>query len=258
MTARWRLALCCLALVVLLPAVWHVAAALPAFGYPTSRYGATVNAVAPALRNVSNMVAAVNFDVRGIDTLGEECMLLCAVTGAVVLLRGTRGEARTDRAGRVPGRAAEGRADATVLVCRTMATVMLLFGIYVSVHGTITPGGGFQGGVIAASGLLLIYLGDGYEAWRRTVHSPVFALLEGGGALLFVGCAGLPLIRGHAALENLLPLGSWKDMFSGGLMVVVNFAVALSVTGSFAILLVEFLEETRAPGDDVVLDEEDR
>lgn len=257
MTARWRLALCCLALVVLIPAVWHVAAALPPFGYPISLYGQTVNVVAPALRNVSNMVAVVNFDVRGIDTLGEECMLLCAVTGAVVLLRGGRGEDRTERAGRVPGRGVNDRADATVLVCRTMATIMLLFGIYVTLHGTATPGGGFQGGVIAASGLLLIYLGDGYEAWRRTVHSPAFALLEGGGALLFVACAGLPLVRGHAALENLLPLGTWKDVFAGGTMVVVNFAVALSVTGSFTILLVEFLEETRAAPDGPVADEED-
>lgn len=258
MTARWRLLLCCLALIALGPAVWHVAAALPAFGYPTSPYGPTVNAVAPALRNVSNMVAAVNFDVRGIDTLGEECMLLCAVTGAVVLLRGARGEGRAEQAGRVPGRAVEDRADATVLVCRTMATVVLLFGAYVAVHGTVTPGGGFQGGVIAASSLLLIYLGDGYAAWRKLVRSPVFALLEGGGALLFVACAGLPLVRGHAALENVLPLGTWKDMFSGGLMVVANFAVALSVRGSFAVLLVEFLEETRAPQDDPVPDEEER
>ena len=83
-------------------------------------------------------------------------------------------------------------------------------------------------------------------------------MLEGGGALLYVLAAGLPLLRGHPALENLLPLGSWKDMFSGGLIVIVNFAVALSVTGSFAILLVEFLEETRAPQDDPLPDEEDR
>ncbi len=258
MTVRWRLALCCLALVVLLPAVWHVAAALPPFGFATSLYGPSVNALAPAARNVSNMVAAVNFDVRGIDTLGEECMLLCAVTGAVVLLRGSRGEDMSGRAGHVPGRPVNDRADATVIVCRTMATMVLLFGIYVTLHGTVTPGGGFQGGVIAASGLLLIYLGDGYEAWRRTVHSPIFAALEGGGALLFVACAGLPLIRGHAALQNLLPLGTWKDLFSGGLMVIVNVAVALSVTGSFALLLVEFLEETRAPQDGPVPDEEDR
>ena len=257
MNARWRLALCCLALIVLAPAAWHVAVALPAFGHPTSLYGTTVNALAPALRNVGNMVAAVNFDIRGIDTLGEECMLLGAVTGAVVLLRGGRGEGKADRAGRVPGRTINGRADATVLVCRTMATVMLLFGAYVSLHGTVTPGGGFQGGVIAASGLLLVYLGDGYDAWRDMVPSPVFAVIEGGGALLFVACAGLPLVRGHAALENLLPLGGWKDMFSGGLMVMANLAVALSVTGSFAVLLVEFLEETRAPQDDPVPDEEE-
>ena len=93
MTPRWRSALLGLAEICLAPAVWRVAAALPAFGEPTEQYGPAVNRLGPPLRHVSNMVSAVNFDIRGIDTLGEKFMLLCAVTGAVVLLRGARGAA---------------------------------------------------------------------------------------------------------------------------------------------------------------------
>ena len=37
-------------------------------------------------------MSAVNFDYRSFDTLGEEFMLVCAVTGVVVVLRGNRGE----------------------------------------------------------------------------------------------------------------------------------------------------------------------
>ena len=258
MTTRWRLALLVLALIVLAPAVWHVAMALPVFGEPASLYGITVNAIAPASRHVANMVAAVNFDVRGFDTLGEECMLLCAVTGAVVLLRGSRGENGGEQAGRLPGRPLADRADATVIVCRIAGTLTLLFGVYVAAHGTVTPGGGFQGGVIAASGLLLLYLGEGYEGWRAMMHAPLLAFLEGGGAFLFVAAAAVPLAMGHPALANLLPLGRYKDLFSGGLMLVVNAGVALSVAGSFALLLLEFMEETRAPADDPVPDEEEK
>ena len=253
-----RLVLLALALSVLVPAVARVASALPEFGAPTSPYGQAVNALLPDLRHVTNMVAAVNFDVRGIDTLVEECMLLCAVTGATVLLRGARGERGSERAGRVPGRPVTERADATVLVCRVAATLTLLLGLSVALHGMTTPGGGFQGGVIAASGLLLLYLGEGYAGWRALLHAPVLAVLEGGGAVLFVLVAALPLLMGYPALQNLLPLGQLKDLYSGGLMVVVNAAVALSVTGSFALLLLEFLEETRAPADDPIPDEEDR
>lgn len=254
MNERARLALLCLAFAALAPGVWHVAAALPAFGAPTSLYGQTVNALLPHARTVSNMVAAVNFDVRGIDTLGEESMLLGAVTGAVVLLRGSRGEDRAGHAARVPGRNPVDRADATVLVCRIAGTVTLVFGLYVSLHGTVTPGGGFQGGVICASALLLVYLGDGYDAWRSVARAPTLALIEGGGALVFVAAAGLPLLAGHAALANLLPFGTWRDPFSGGTMLVGNGAVSLAVTGSFGLLLLEFMEETRAPADDEVLE----
>ena len=111
MTPRWRSALLGLAGICLAPAVWRVAAALPAFGKPTEQYGPAVNRLGPPLRHVSNMVSAVNFDIRGIDTLGEEFMLLCAVTGAVVLLRGARGEDLSAKAGRLEGRAVIGRAE---------------------------------------------------------------------------------------------------------------------------------------------------
>ncbi|MBV8972854.1 MAG: hypothetical protein JO290_11240, partial [Sphingomonadaceae bacterium] len=150
-----RRVLLALALAVLAVAAWRVAGALPMFGSATP-YGQAVNALIPDARGVSNMVAAVNFDVRGIDTVGEEAMLVAAIVGAVVLLRGSRGEGTTDRAVRVPGRALEPRADATALVCRIGAVVTLVFGLYMALHGTVTPGGGFQGGAVVASGLLLV------------------------------------------------------------------------------------------------------
>ncbi|HEX7370986.1 MAG TPA: MnhB domain-containing protein [Rhodanobacteraceae bacterium] len=257
MNPRVRLALLALAFIVLAPAAAFVILGMPPLGEPLSLYGSTVNALAPKLRHVSNMVAAVNYDIRGIDTLGEESMLLCAVTGAVMLLRGRRGEDMSERAGRVPGRAIVRRSDATVLLCRFFATVLFLFGVNMILHGTVTPGGGFQGGVVAASSLMLLYLGEGYTPWRRIVRSPLMAALEGGGALAFVLCAALPLGWGHAALQNTLPLGTFRNLFSGGLMLVVNDVVGVAVFGSFGALLLEFMEETRSPQDDSMPDEED-
>lgn len=235
------------ALVVLAIAAAQVILAMPAFGHPWSQYGTTVNALAPMLRNVSNMVAAVNFDVRAIDTLGEESMLICAVTATVILLRGRRGEGMSGGAGHLPGREWLERSDATVLVCRLTATTLFLYGVYVVLHGTVTPGGGFQGGAIAASSFILIYLGEGYRVSRDLLHSELLAAVEGFGGLVFAMAAMVPLAFGYAAAQNVLPLGTWKDPYSGGLMVVMNAAVGVAVIGSFGVLLVEFLEETRAP-----------
>jgi multicomponent Na+:H+ antiporter subunit B len=250
-TPRWRTLLLVLAGLVILPGVWRVAMALPPFGAPTSPYGQAVNALVPSLRHVSNMVSAVNFDVRGFDTLGEEFMLLCAVTGTVLILRGGRGEDRRAKAGRIAGRALEPRSDATVLICRMFGVFTLVFGFYVTLHATATPGGGFQGGVVVASGLLLVYLGEGYRGWRRIARAPVLDGLEGGGALLFALAGLLPVVLGRAYLENVLPLGTVKDILSGGLMLVENVGVAFAVAGGFAMIMVEFMEETRATQSEV-------
>jgi multicomponent Na+:H+ antiporter subunit B len=242
----WRLPALAFSGAVLVPAASSVIAAMPPFGEHISPYGEAVNAIVPAARHVSNMVAAVNFDLRALDTLGEESMLLCAVTGTVVLLRGSRGEGAARGALKLPGRAVAQRADATVLVCRFAILLLLFFGIYVVLHGLITPGGGFQGGVIVASSLLLLYLGEGYAVWRSVVLSKALSSLEGAGALLFVLAGAIPLAVGKAAFQNSLPLGTFRDLYAGGSMVVINIAVGCAVSGGIALILLEFMEETRA------------
>lgn len=244
MSPRVRLVLLCIAGLVLCIALSHMIPAMPRFGEPVAtRYADAVNEIGPRSRHVSNEVSAVNFDFRGIDTLGEEYMLLGAVTGAVLLLRGSRGERSRDAPH--PGRTTEPRSDAVVLLSRLLGPLILLFGFYVALHATVTPGGGFQGGVIAASGLLLVYVGDGYVTWRALVQSKVLDVLEGAGALIFALAALVPMFLGEAALTNILPLGTLGTIDSGGLMLVENVGVFLAVGSGFAQLFIEFLEETR-------------
>lgn len=247
MTPRVRLALLALALLCLVVPAWRVAAHMPRFGGHPMPYGDAINRDATRERHVTNMVTAVNFDYRGFDTVGEEFMLLCAVTGTVMLLRGKRGEREDAAPERLRGRAAVQRADSTVLIGRLFGAVVVLYGIYVALHATVTPGGGFQGGAVVASGLLLLYLGEGYEGWRRLVRSRAADACEGGGAAAFALCGFAPMLTGAAFLQNVLPYGQVKGMLSGGLMQVENAGVALAVAGGFVVLFIEFLEETREP-----------
>ena len=252
MSARARLILFALAVLVLAPAAFRLAGAMPTFGAHALPYGDAINADAPRERRVTNAVTAVNFDYRGFDTLGEEFMLLAAVTGTVVLLRGSRGEGLSSEPGAVGGRVIPPRTDAAVLVSRVLAPVTLVFGLYVSIHATTTPGGGFQGGVITATSLLLVYLGEGYAVWRRIVRSEMLVWFEGGGALLFALMGAAPLLAGLAFASNVLPLGTMRSALSGGTMFVDNLGVTFAVFGSFSLVFVEFMEETRRyePGDD--------
>jgi multicomponent Na+:H+ antiporter subunit B len=250
-----RKILLALAALVTLPGVWRVATALPGLGTAASPYGRAVNALLPDMRHVSNMVSAINFDVRGFDTIGEEFMLLAAVAGTVLLLRGGRGEDRADRGGRIGGRAVVPRSDAVVLIARIGGPFTFIFGVYVALHAMATPGGGFQGGVVIASSLLLIYLGEGYGRWRQLVREHVLDAVEGGGAFLFVVAGLIPVALGERFLANVLPYGTIKDMMSGGLMLVENAGVTLAVAGGFGTVLVEFMEETRATEAEIAAEE---
>ena len=252
MTARARIVMFVLAVFVLAPAAFRLAGAMPTFGAHPLPYGDAINEAAPKERHVTNAVTAVNFDYRGFDTLGEEFMLLAAVTGTVVLLRGSRGEGLSTEPGTVEGRAIPPRTDAAVLVSRVLAPITLVFGLYVSIHATTTPGGGFQGGVIVATSLLLVFLGETYSGWRRIVRSEWLDWCEGGGALLFALVASAPLLAGLAFATNVLPFGALKSALSGGTMFVDNIGVTFAVFGSFSLVFVEFMEETRGqkPGDD--------
>lgn len=254
MSERLRLSLFWMAIAVLTPLSLTVILSMPGLGDHPAKLGAIINHLAPAARHVANAISAVNFDFRGFDTIGEEFMLVAAVTGTVVLLRGSRGEDLEDRPGTVEERRIIRRDEGMVLICRILAPIVLVNGIYVSLHATTTPGGGFQGGVICASAFLLVYFGEGYRPWRAVARSRLMDALEASGALLFILTAALPWFKGLPFATNVLPLGDMKSALSGGSMVVENIGVACAVTGSFVLIFIEFLEETRA----FDLDEQER
>lgn len=240
-----RLFLAGLAALPLIAGMVSVARHMPPFAHHAIAYGQQINTWAPIDRHITNIVSAVNFDYRAFDTLGEEFMLLSAVTGVTVLLRGQRGESAGSRPGRLPGRPIYPRSEAAILLGRWMAPLLFLFAIYVGLHAMTTPGGGFQGGVLLASALLLVYLGDSYGAWRRMTRASLFDALEGGGTVLYAVAGFLPMLWGAVYLQNLLPMGHLRSLLSGGLMLILNAGVFCAVAGGFTGLFVEFVEEMR-------------
>ncbi|MFJ2002751.1 MnhB domain-containing protein [Streptomyces chartreusis] len=209
---------------------------LPHFGGDRHPYGD--RAVHASLdRHTANTIASVNFDQRAFDTLGETTILFAAVVGCVVLLRQTRDEHRARPA---PAAVAPPVRRYALLVL----PVALLVGLYVIGHGQLSPGGGFQGGVVAATSLHLLYLGADYRALERI--RPV-GLFEVGDALsasayLVTGLAGL--IGGTAFLANtLLPYGTFNTLSSGGTVPLLNAAVGMEVACAVVVLLARFLDQ---------------
>jgi len=213
---------------------WGVAG-LPDFGHYRGPYGYVLNAVAQPERHVTNVVSATVFDFRGFDTLGEEFILFAAVMGVALLLRDVRDEHG--------GQRDEVRGDALRLVGLGFVAALFVLGLYVVAHGPITPGGGFQGGVVLASAFALVYLAGEYHGYRKLVPTPAVDFVEGTGAGAYAVIGLVSLLLGTAYLHNFGPLGTSGTLASGGTISMLNIASALEVSAAFVLLFTEFLEE---------------
>ncbi|MFF8772594.1 MnhB domain-containing protein [Kitasatospora sp. NPDC015120] len=235
MSAAARLRLFLFGAAVLAAALIAAATGLPAFGGPDHPYGE--RAVAAGLaRRTANIVSSVNFDQRAFDTLGEESILFASVLGASMLLRLARDEHRSRPA-------AEPVLPTTRLFGATLLPVTVLVGGYVVAHGQLSPGGGFQGGVVLATALHLAYVAADYRALRRV--RPLAALdvadALAAGAFAALGLVGLAAGAGY--LANTLPLGTFNQLSSGGLVPVINAVVGVEVASGVIVVLAHFLDQ---------------
>ncbi|HIE48428.1 TPA: sodium:proton antiporter [Candidatus Bipolaricaulota bacterium] len=122
-------------------------------------------------------------------------------------------------------------------VARIILPLVLIFGAYVIMHGHLTPGGGFQGGAVAASAVALLVITFGSQRWKRIKGSLSF--LEDLGAVAFVALGFLGI--GYTFFRNVLagtgglfgapvPFGpnpGWLN--TGGTLPLMNWAVGLKV-----------------------------
>jgi len=220
-------------------AVLLVAALLkaPSGGREQHPYGDAAIAASVSLRHTPNVVSSLTFDQRGFDTLGEEFLLFASVLGAVVLLRPEPGE----RSGPVSD--APEPLDAVRLMGALLLPVVTLVGLYLIGHGHLSPGGGFQGGVVLATALHLLYIAGDYPALRRVRPVPVVDVGEAVAAVGYVAIGVVGLVSGGAFLANTLPLGSFNTLLSAGTVGLLNVVVGLEVACGMVLLLGEFLEQ---------------
>jgi multicomponent Na+:H+ antiporter subunit B len=217
----------------LLVAVGSVFATL-LFGYTpdadlnlTARYYAERTA---ADLGAANIVTAIVVTYRGLDTLGEVTVLfLAASIVGLVLAKGTHAPHRTP----VPV------GELLTTGTRFLVPLILLLGDYVFVNGHLTPGGGFQGGAIIASGILLLLLADPLKHFSHSLISSIESLA--GIFYVMIGLAGLFLAGGF--LDNrILPLGTLGNLASAGAIPLIYSLIGLKVGAEFASILAALSE----------------
>lgn len=211
--------------------------AAPGSGRESHPFGDTTVRNALEQQNTPNVISSINFDQRAFDTLGEEFLLFASVLGAVVLLRpGGNGREVEVHDAPVP-------LDAVRALGVLLLPVVALVGLYVVATGHLSVGGGFQGGVIIATGIHLLFLAGDYQALKRVRPLPLVDVDDVVGAVGFIAVGLIGLAMGGVFLENTLPLGQFNALFSGGTVDLLNIAIGLEVASGMILLLGEFLEQ---------------
>jgi multicomponent Na+:H+ antiporter subunit B len=216
-------------------------AGLPDFGHYRGPYGIVLEPLVVPQRHVTELVGAVTFDYRGFDTLGEEFILLLAVAGCAALLRLRRAEREREEREAHEGAAPDPPGAAVRGLGAVLVGPITVLGLYLVSHGQVSPGGGFQGGVVIAAAALLAYAAGQALAGRASEPPLEIAEALGGGGFALIACLGL--VSGGAALQNVIGLGTAGTILSGGTIPISNLAVGLEVAGGVALVLSEFLDQ---------------
>ncbi|RLB88611.1 MAG: Na(+)/H(+) antiporter subunit B, partial [Deltaproteobacteria bacterium] len=133
-------------------------------------------------------------------------------------------------------------------VCRILIPFIQIYGLYVIAHGDFSPGGGFQGGVILGSSLILLAISYNLKILVTRIKEKIIGIYAAIGVLIYVGIATLCMPMGGAFLNytKLAPLipGDPHHVRALG-MLGVEIGVGIAVTAVMVIIYVNIVSAGR-------------
>ena len=126
-------------------------------------------------------------------------------------------------------------------IARLVAGFMFVYGAYVVIHGHLTPGGGFAGGVVIAGAFVLQIVANGlaHEAARKEKDRA--SRLEAGAIFAFWAIALLGILAATFWFQNYPAVGEAFALQSGGLIPASNIAIGVEVAAALVCIYVAFL-----------------
>lgn len=180
-----------------------------------------------------NIVTGMILDYRAFDTFGESCVLFIASCCVLVLLRidkesGTEGV--KERLKAADDRRFEPKEDVILQKCAMVLTPLIfVFGIYIILNGHLSPGGGFSGGAVLGSGLILYLNAFGFEKTARFFHTRTYRRITVTALSFYCLAKSYSFFTGANHLESGIPLGTPGAIFSSGLILPLNICVGMVV-----------------------------
>ena len=126
------------------------------------------------------------------------------------------------------------------------AAIVYMF--YIILHGHLSPGGGFQGGVLMVALVALLYMGHGYEETVNSLSYHILHTSEGLASIFYVALGLLGVAMGAQFAQNVLYThGAIGDLYSAGTIFWMNVTVGIKVitgVGSIALLMLGVLRDS--------------
>lgn len=226
--------LLCLGIIGVL--MWTVSY-LPAFGNAGNPDNNEVSAryIGKGLQETGavNMVTGMILDYRAFDTFGESCVLFIASCCVMILLRldkSSDSETLKKRLAESDDRHYEPKNDIILqkAAC-VLVPLILIFGIYIILNGHLSPGGGFSGGAVTGSGLILYLNAFGFEKTSRFFTEKTFRRITLCALSFYCLAKSYSFFTGANHLPSGIPLGTPGAILSGGLILPLNICVGLVV-----------------------------
>ena len=180
---------------------------------------------------VANAVTTVVVYFRGFDTLGEIAVLFIASLGIGLVLSSYSGH--------------DSKVESNFILktaSKLLFPIIMIFGIYIMVYGHLSPGGGFQGGVVVASGFLLLLIShQEFELSHKVVS--VFETLAGV-SYVIIALMGLWIL--DSFLGNFIPhdISQMGMLISGGIVPLIYIIVGIKVGSEMSMIVQNLLKRS--------------
>ena len=131
--------------------------------------------------------------------------------------------------------------------CDAVLPFALVYILYIILHGHLSPGGGFQGGVLFVAAVLFIYFGHGYDITAKAISFNLLHETEGLASVIYVALAMMGIAVGAQFCQNILyTQGNIGDLYSSGTIFWMNVTVGLKVVtgiGSITLLMLALVAD---------------
>ncbi len=180
----------------------------------------------------ANVVTSVVLGYRGLDTLGELSILFAAASVVGLVL--TKSSFNKHASNNDDKHDHHDSGFVAVNAIDLIFPLLLVVGMYIITHGHLTPGGGFQGGVVLAVAFSMLVI---VRPRRVSINHGMVSIIESFAGVSFIVIGVVALFKGQSFLQPLLGHGEFASLWSAGTLPLLYLAVGLKVGAELAGLL---------------------